>query len=775
MASSRNLPASSPATGASAAAAPAPSAGARWTATAWSGAAAVGSGLASISSTVYGTVRGEQKDSRPDGEKFKHQLSNESFSNLKVFVDDLRACGVGEYVQLPQIAVMGDTSSGKSSLLTSISGIEFPSAAGLTTRCPTQLLLQSSEKFAARIGVSGSSVPANIATAINEMKIGSLEDIPQAIQEATQLLCGGDKQFTEDAIVIDVRGPTFPNLTLIDLPGLIRNVRDKEDRKSIDFVKSLVRKYLTQQRTVILAVVPANVDMHNTEILEYAASVDRDGYRTICVITKPDLVDHGAEKQVIDLLMNREKYFRLGYHLVRCRGQQDVNDRLSISDTIAREQLWFDEKEPWSSIPKNLKGIPELKEKLASILRDRFVDTLPDVLKEIDAGISECKHQLEEFGPELTNPAIRRQVFTSVVRNVVDLMSSGLKGQYSDKFFQNEHPTRKLYAFIHSELVEFQKAIARTRVPCLGDLITGDRIECLIPRQGSKGAMWTKGTVIRVTDEQRVVVAVAEEKDLELTMEKVRLQGGEIKDLLALNRGSNLAVFPNFTVFENLYLTKMMEWESPTNELRSKTVELVRTYWKEVCENTVAAPSLRHFVYSSGDVFIDESSKALQERLDEIFRVEQKPYTMDQSMFDELMKLRTRPLRSALTAIATNDPKTGRSVIDLNAGMAILAQFGVGEASMEDIEVMEMSTALAAYVKVSKKRYVDEVAKAVRTQLLTELENKLPKLLFASDEDLGNCMQEKSAVVQRRTELNNKLEALTKGRQRFIEFRQKKI
>ena len=62
-----------------------------------------------------------------------------------------------------------------------------------------------------------------------------------------------------------------------------------------------------QTRTVILAVVPANVDMHNSEILQLALEVDKEGDRTISIITKPDLVDKGAEDSVIELLENRKR------------------------------------------------------------------------------------------------------------------------------------------------------------------------------------------------------------------------------------------------------------------------------------------------------------------------------------------------------------------------------------------------------------------------------------------------------------------------------------
>ena len=54
-------------------------------------------------------------------------------------IDTLRAQGVHEDLPLPQIAVMGDQSSGKSSVLEALSGVPFPRGTGLVTRCPTQL------------------------------------------------------------------------------------------------------------------------------------------------------------------------------------------------------------------------------------------------------------------------------------------------------------------------------------------------------------------------------------------------------------------------------------------------------------------------------------------------------------------------------------------------------------------------------------------------------------------------------------------------------------
>jgi hypothetical protein len=54
-------------------------------------------------------------------------------------IDKLFATGVGEHIPLPQIVVVGDQSSGKSSVLEGLTGLPFPRDSGLCTRFATQI------------------------------------------------------------------------------------------------------------------------------------------------------------------------------------------------------------------------------------------------------------------------------------------------------------------------------------------------------------------------------------------------------------------------------------------------------------------------------------------------------------------------------------------------------------------------------------------------------------------------------------------------------------
>ena len=74
-------------------------------------------------------------------------LLQESFAEnigpLLDLVDRLRALGIQREISIPQIAVMGDQSSGKSSVLESITKIPFPRGIGLVTRCATQISMRT--------------------------------------------------------------------------------------------------------------------------------------------------------------------------------------------------------------------------------------------------------------------------------------------------------------------------------------------------------------------------------------------------------------------------------------------------------------------------------------------------------------------------------------------------------------------------------------------------------------------------------------------------------
>ena len=159
--------------------------------------------------------------------------------------------------------------------------------------------------------------------------------------------------FSEDILKIEIYGPREDYLTVIDVPGIFRNHAEGiTTKKDILLVNSLVRKYIKDQRTIILAVLPSNVDIATQEIIELAEEHDKLGERTLGVLTKPDLVTESTAKaSVCNLVCGNRRPLALGYYLVRNRGADDA-------ENVEQDELeTMFQQEPWSALPPDRVGV----------------------------------------------------------------------------------------------------------------------------------------------------------------------------------------------------------------------------------------------------------------------------------------------------------------------------------------------------------------------------------------------------------------------------------
>lgn len=111
---------------------------------------------------------------------------------------------------------------------------------------------------------------------------------------------GTESQFSADVLRLETMGPEQGHLSVIDLPGLFqRHTQRFTTKGDMELVKKMVYGYVANLRSVMLTVISANGDIFNQGILEKAEELDTEGIRTLGVLTKPDLVDEGAEPNVI--------------------------------------------------------------------------------------------------------------------------------------------------------------------------------------------------------------------------------------------------------------------------------------------------------------------------------------------------------------------------------------------------------------------------------------------------------------------------------------------
>ena len=685
-------------------------------------------------------------------------------------IDKLRLVGLDKYIELPQIVVMGDTSSGKSSVLSALSGIEFPSSDQLTTRCPTQLLLSRAEQFSGSVRL----IRYKTTTTANDdnskaTRLASTEEIASEIERLTRQLLNEGQVISDDAIVIDVRGPEFPNLTLTDLPGLIRTVGDDEDPAMIARVRSLVNRYLKQERTVILAVVPGNVDMHNVEILQAAEEADPKGMRTVSIITKPDLIDKGAESSVLELLMNRKKKLRLGYHVVRCRGQSDLNNSLSIQQGLENEATFFATHPVWSNVPAHLKDIGHLSTRLSAILENIIGDALPQVIGEIDTRLDECKANIKLMGPAMDSTTSRRQHYNAEIERFLLVVGEAMTGKYESSFFNGDHDhdgaKRMARALMRAQETQFREKLQQTKVDDEADdraaqpPVVGELVEEFV------GDKWLISKVATVHSDKTQITTNRTPTWLEKSTRWRHMAVASLSKLKALiqeRRGDELAIFPSYSIFATLIRALIVEWDAPISDLLAAYASITARVVGEAlgwCE--LKLKRLHNHVQQVVERALRQFKDEAEVRLQKVREAERRPYTLNHYLYDILGKLRTEPLINSLKMMSNN----GTEAMQLEAVVAILKSHGVGGQSNEEREAQDMQTALKAYFKVAKKRVIDTVPMVLQQSFVEPFVETVSTALKSPDDKLlASIMAETDDVVRSREQLRAELEALERAK-----------
>lgn len=169
---------------------------------------------------------------------------------------------------------------------------------------------------------------------IKNEKFEDFEKVREKIDFLTDEIAGKKKNIVDKPIILNVYSPTCPDLTLIDLPGITRiPLQGSDQPKDIERItREMAERYIRDNRTIILCVVPANNDITNSEALQMAQKIDVEGDRTLGVLTKIDIMDHGTDAR--NKLLGNEVPLKLGYVGVKCRSQADINNKISVKVSL---------------------------------------------------------------------------------------------------------------------------------------------------------------------------------------------------------------------------------------------------------------------------------------------------------------------------------------------------------------------------------------------------------------------------------------------------------
>ncbi|XP_059184557.1 interferon-induced GTP-binding protein Mx-like [Centropristis striata] len=306
-------------------------------------------------------------------------------------IDSLRSLGVEKDLALPAIAVIGDQSSGKSSVLEALSGVALPRGSGIVTRCPLELKMKRNKE--------GEEWYGYISYEGHEEEIKDPAVVEKKIHDAQNRIAGKGAGISDKLISLEIGSPDVPDLTLIDLPGIARVAVHGQPEDIGEQIKGLIQKFIKKQETISLVVVPCNVDIATTEALKMAQEVDPGGERTLGILTKPDLVDKGTEETVVAVVHNEIIPLKKGYMIVRCRGQKEIKDKMSLSEAIEREKVFFRDNLHFQILfEEGYATIPKLAENLTLELVHHIKASLPRLEEQIEKKLARTQAELDKYG-----------------------------------------------------------------------------------------------------------------------------------------------------------------------------------------------------------------------------------------------------------------------------------------------------------------------------------------------------------------------------------------
>ncbi|KAH6605361.1 hypothetical protein Trco_007068 [Trichoderma cornu-damae] len=366
-------------------------------------------------------------------------------------VDKLRELGISHLVPLPQMVVVGDQSAGKSSVLESLTGFHFPRAATLCTRHATEIVCRRESVESVVVSI----IPNNPSPEREKVTKGfrrstdkiSSEDFSGIFEDAAKVMGikmsegDGGNAFSLDVLKVEISGPDADHLTVIDVPGMFETVTPGVTTETdIDLIKNMVKRYIQETRTIILAVVPCNGDIANQKILRLAAEADPHGKRTLGVLTKPDLAIENATKAVVcDLVNGKRRDLHLGYCVVKNLGADDISG--SMESRHQQEQALFGQA-PWNTLPGDRLGIPALRLRIRQLLMDRTRAEFPMVKSEIMASLKKSRKLLADMGESRGTTDQQRAYIGNIASRFVQLKNYGLDAYYTRHELFNDHEMR---------------------------------------------------------------------------------------------------------------------------------------------------------------------------------------------------------------------------------------------------------------------------------------------------------------------------------------------
>lgn len=588
--------------------------------------------------------------------------TNAEDSRILAAMDKLRELGIDRKYELPQIIVCGSQSAGKSSVLESLVQVPFPRGAGTCTRYVTKvtMLPAKSPSVEVRIKPGDPSDPKALRGFHRQDKTKNCAaSLASFMEEAhSRILPGtdGDPMISNDILLITVYRPGTRPLQVLDLPGLTQY----DPPIYIELIRSIVNRYMAKKRSIILAVLQANQDLQVQEILQLCDTHDRNGERTICVITRPDMADNTQKAILIDIIQGRNEKYKSPrrWHVLRNRTSEEQNTTQEVRDR--KESVLLD-SHPWNRLDEGSLGISELRERLRELLFGVAKKALPELCRALGDELGRLDEKFNALGgrdAESGKEHLEKAMYQSLQR-LRDASSDHARGIYEHDV-DDSKVTGSIYL--------------RSRVDDKSDVFR-DKLFAI-------GHAWKTLIRLEAPDPDSDLGSIHQESDLSQAISKIEVHGSRqdeirmVVNIIKKLRTQNLPTFQDPRVIGRLFRLMSSGWNAIAREHIKQVHECCKLYFREVTPVTFRRGSgpnsvgFSNFSEVAGRFvnghLLDSLEKCREEALKELQRLEEDrkapPLNFDKRFLKDWRSHRQeREFKRAMKAqhemaSSTNDP-----------------------------------------------------------------------------------------------------------------------
>ncbi|CAG8449196.1 7137_t:CDS:2 [Gigaspora rosea] len=531
-------------------------------------------------------------------------------------------------------------------------------------------------------------------------------------------------KFTKNVVCIEIKGPDVPNLSLIDLPGIIQHVDRAEDRRFIGLIEELVKDYIRNDKSIIIATITCKDEIENQPIVTYAKEADQGGIRTLGVLTKPDQIEEDTYDIWLKILRGEAYKLDLGYYVVKNPSKRQLNEGISFEEAREDENRFFENEEPWNRFHMQERiGIKNLQNKLSKLLIKAIKRELPNILKSVNEQLDEIRQRLSL----LPKPILLDNPKMELVRMV-------------QTCFTNIKSDIKLWNELNKQFEQFRDEFYNLRpifvVGCIVDDATKKSSPAKFDLLKEKGEYPTPdhGNVPNVPNSSR---SNTRSNNNVGTDQLEEVKGSDITEIMRTARGILLPGFIPYPAVAMIIQNRKKKWNRPSTDCLNAVHRIMIELVDNTLENTfLRFPKLVMLMKNKGRAWLDECRDQTANQINLTYQMELNtyPYTLDDKLMIDLKMEFLEALREAAKhEITTKTPSDTLNVV----------------------------ASVMAYLKIAIKRYVDVIPLTIIHMYINGFSERIKEKLmeaFANnnDESINDLAEEDENIKNQRDDLINR-------------------